>query len=85
MHRLDCLSSHGHLDNWEYVRSFIANTPVEEVRPARLITGDDLLEMGFIPGPEFKTILQSVEDAQLEGQLKTREEALQYVRKASGH
>lgn len=85
LHRLDCLSSHGNLENWEYVRSFIANTPAEEVRPARLITGDDLLEMGFIPGPEFKTILQLVEDAQLEGQLKTREEALEYVRKVSGH
>jgi poly(A) polymerase len=81
LHRIDCLSSHGHLDNWDYVREFIAKTPVEEVRPARLVTGDDLLGMGFLPGPEFKTILQSVEDAQLEGLLRTHEEALAYVRR----
>jgi poly(A) polymerase len=81
LHRIDCLSSHGHLDNWEYVREFIAKTPAEEVHPARLVTGDDLLEMGFLPGPEFKTILQAVEDAQLEGLFRTREEALAYVRK----
>jgi len=63
------------------VREFIAKTPAEEVHPARLVTGDDLLEMGFLPGPEFKTILQAVEDAQLEGLFRTREEALAYVRK----
>jgi poly(A) polymerase len=81
LHRIDCLSSHGHVENWEYAQEFIAKTPAEEVHPARLVTGDDLLEMGFLPGPEFKTILQAVEDAQLEGLLRTREEALAYVRK----
>src|SRR6202044_2323260 len=54
LHRLDCLSSHGNLDNYEFMRQFLAETPPEEVRPARLITGDDLIALGLKPGPRFK-------------------------------
>ena len=46
LHRLDCTNSHGHLDNYDLVRDFVANTPPEQVRPPRLITGDDLVQMG---------------------------------------
>ena len=70
LHRLDCLSSHGMLDAYEFVRRFLAETPPEQVRPARLVTGDDLKEMGFRPGPLFKEILQAVEEAQLDGRLQ---------------
>lgn len=79
LHRLDCLSSHRHLDSYEFVQRFLDETPPEQVRPDRLLTGDDLLAMGFVPGPEFARILRAVEDAQLEGQLRTREEAKGYV------
>jgi tRNA nucleotidyltransferase/poly(A) polymerase len=79
LHRLDCLSSHRHLDNYELVRRFVAETPLEEVRPARLLTGDDLKEMGFTPGPLFREILGLVEDAQLDGRIHTREEAIALV------
>jgi poly(A) polymerase len=79
LHRLDCLSSHRHLDSYEFVQHFLDETPPEEVRPERLLTGDDLLAMGLQPGPEFARILRRIEDAQLEGQLKTREEAKEYV------
>jgi poly(A) polymerase len=79
LHRLDCLCSHGHLDSYEFVQRFLDETPPEQVRPERLLTGDDLLVMGFQPGPEFARILKSVEDAQLEGQLKTKEAAKEYV------
>ena len=79
LHRLDCLSSHRHLDSYEFVQRFLDETPPEQVRPERLLTGDDLLAMGFQPGPEFARILKGVEDAQLEGQLKTKEEAKEYV------
>ncbi len=57
LHRLDCLSSHGNLDSYELVRRFIAETPPEQVRPERLITGDDLQAMGFRPGPVFSQIV----------------------------
>jgi poly(A) polymerase len=80
LHRLDCLSSNGRLDAYNFTREFVASTPPEQVRPARLLTGDDLSEMGYVPGPEFQTILRSMEDAQLEGTLRTREEAKDFVR-----
>ncbi|HEX9345878.1 MAG TPA: hypothetical protein VF900_08120, partial [Candidatus Acidoferrum sp.] len=76
--------SHGNLDSYELVRRFIAETPPEQVRPERLITGDDLQAMGFRPGPVFSQILGSLEDAQLEGEVKTREEAAQFVLKQFG-
>ncbi len=56
-------------------------TPPEQVRPERLLTGDDLQAMGFQPGPLFAEILRSLEDSQLEGQIRTREEAEEYVRR----
>jgi poly(A) polymerase len=79
LHRLDCLSSHRNLDSYEFVQRFLAVTPPEQVRPQRLLTGDDLQEMGFRPGPLFSQILQALEDAQLEGQIRTREEAQGHV------
>jgi poly(A) polymerase len=81
LHRLDCLSSHRHLESYEFVKRFLEVTPPEQVRPARLLTGDDLLEMGLRPGPLFAEILRSLEDDQLDGRVKTREEAQEYVRK----
>lgn len=81
LHRLDCLASHGNMDAYEFVRRFVRETPPEEVRPPRLLTGDDLKEMGFRPGPLFKQILEAVEEGQLEGRLQRREDALDFVRR----
>jgi poly(A) polymerase len=81
LHRLDCASSHGRLESYGFVSRTLADTPAEEIRPPRLLTGDDLLEMGYKPGPIFSEILRNVEDAQLEGQLTSKEEALAYVRR----
>ena len=81
LHRLDCLSSHRNLETYELVQRFLAETPPEQVRPGRLLTGDDLQTMGFRPGPLFAEILQGLEEAQLEGQIGTREEAERYVLK----
>jgi poly(A) polymerase len=81
LHRLDCLCSHGNLESYDFVKRFVEKTPAEEVRPPRLITGDDLIELGLRPGPEFGDILRSVEDGQLEGRIPDREAAVQYVRK----
>jgi poly(A) polymerase len=79
LHRLDCSSSHGHLDNYEFVRRFLADTPPDEVRPARLVTGNDLISLGHAPGPTFHAVLGAIEEAQLNGQVGTREEALRLV------
>ena len=80
LQRLDCLSSHGLLDAYEFVQRFIRETPPEEMRPARLITGEDLKQMGYRPGPLFKDILRNVEEAQLNGRLRTRDDAMRFVR-----
>jgi poly(A) polymerase len=80
LHRMDCLSSHRNLENYEFVRRFLAETPAEEVHPPRFVTGDDLKAMGLNPGPAFKEILRNVEDAQLEGRVRSREDALELIR-----
>jgi putative nucleotidyltransferase with HDIG domain len=79
LHRLDCGASHGRLDAYNLVKHFLASTEPEQVRPPRLLTGDDLNEMGYPPGPEFHKILTALEDAQLEGAVATKEEAREYV------
>lgn len=76
LHRLDSLSSHGKLDNHDFALRFIADTPPDQVRPARLLTGDDLIALGLRPGPTFKAILYTVEEAQLNGSLASRQDAL---------
>lgn len=84
LHLLDCSSSHGNLNNYEFVKQFLRNTPPEQVRPLKLISGDDLIALGLRPGPEFKAILEAVEEAQLNGTLESREEALQFARERAG-
>lgn len=81
LHRLDCLSSHGSLDAYNFVEKFLAETPPEQVRPPRLITGEDLKALGYRPGPAFKEILEAVEEAQLSGQIGSPEEALELVQR----
>ena len=80
LHRMDCLSSHGDLSLYEFVKEKMERTPVEEIRPTPLISGQDLIAAGYKPGPRFKEILSAVEDGQLEGCLESREQALAFVR-----
>jgi poly(A) polymerase len=81
LHRADCLSSHGHLDNYEYARQRLAATPPEQLRPPRLLTGADLLSLGYPQGPLYREILTTLETAQLDGDLTTRDQALAYVQR----
>jgi poly(A) polymerase len=80
LHRLDCLSSHRLLDNYEYVKARLETLPVEQLKPPRLLTGEDLIAAGYVPGPAFRELLDAVEDAQLEGRVHTKEDALALVR-----
>jgi putative nucleotidyltransferase with HDIG domain len=84
LHRLDCLGSHGLLDNYEFCRAKLTEYSAEELRPTPLLTGEDLIGMGYKPGPVFKEILRAVEDAQLAGEVVTREEARLLVRRQWG-
>ncbi|MGC0778139.1 MAG: CCA tRNA nucleotidyltransferase [Candidatus Acidiferrum sp.] len=81
LHRLDCLSSHGRIEAYQALKNFIADTPAEQVSPPRLLTGVDLQDMGYVPGPSFQGMLTALEDAQLEGQLQTKEQAILFIRK----
>jgi tRNA nucleotidyltransferase/poly(A) polymerase len=46
----------------------------------RLVTGHDIMEFGIKPGPIIAEIMEKIETAQLEGNIKTREEALKYLK-----
>jgi poly(A) polymerase len=80
LHRLDCMSSHRDLSLYDFAKEKFHALPAEEIRPAPLITGDDLIAAGYKPGPMFKELLTAVEDAQLDGSVSTREEAMHLVR-----
>lgn len=78
--RLDALASSSYLGFYHFCRKTLLGIGEHEMRPPRLIGGEDLIAMGLAPGPLFKTILREVEDLQLDGALLTREQALDHVR-----
>jgi putative nucleotidyltransferase with HDIG domain len=80
LHRLDCASSNRNLESYEMVKRKLGEFPDEHLKPQPLLTGDDLIAEGYPPGPRFSEILTAVEDAQLEGQLRTSGDAMQLVR-----
>jgi poly(A) polymerase len=80
LHRLDCLASHGHMDAYNFVRAKLAELSEEEMRPPRLVTGNDLLREGYKPGRRLGDALAAIETAQLEGEIVTREQALSRAR-----
>jgi poly(A) polymerase len=79
LHRADCLASHCNLAAYEFVEQKRREIPPESIRPSKLVTGDDLIAAGHTPGPKFREILDAVEDAQLEGRLVSRDQALEFV------
>jgi tRNA nucleotidyltransferase/poly(A) polymerase len=79
LHRLDCSSSHGYLENYQFAKAKLDESPPEVLRPPRLLSGDDLKEAGYRPGPAFARMLEAVEDAQLESKIHTKQEALELV------
>ena len=84
LHRVDCLSSHGDLGSYEFVRAKQREMPPEVLKPPPLVTGRDLIAAGYRPGPAFGEALREVEDAQLEGRVGTKEEGMELVRRRMG-
>jgi len=80
LHRLDVGASNRMFDSYEFVRRKLRETPPEEIKPPRLLTGRDLIDAGYAPGPRMGEILRALEDAQLEGVVATRGEAMEWVR-----
>jgi poly(A) polymerase len=81
LHRADCLASHGGLDSYQFVQRKLSEIPPEKMRPPRLVSGEDLISAGYSPGPQFRKILDAVENAQLEGDLTSRQAAMEFVRR----
>jgi poly(A) polymerase len=81
LHRLDCLSSNGKTDSYEFVKEKLAELGTETLHPPRLLSGQDLIAAGYPPGPAFRSALEAVETAQLEGEIHTREEAMQIAKR----
>ena len=79
LHRMDCLGSKGYLDHWQFAHDRFHAMAPNEVRPQPLITGRDLIELGYRPGAQFKAMLHAAEEAQLEGTATTREQALALI------
>jgi tRNA nucleotidyltransferase/poly(A) polymerase len=80
LHRVDCASSHGLMDNYDFLRQKREEFANEPIIPPPLLRGDDLLALGLKPGPKVGEILEAVETRQLEGALRDREEALEWVK-----
>jgi putative nucleotidyltransferase with HDIG domain len=81
LHRIDCEASHRQLDHYLLVKDRLEQyaQQQQQLRPPPLLTGHDLIQAGYQPGPIFSEVLRTVEDAQLEARIGTREEALRLV------
>jgi poly(A) polymerase len=77
------MSAHGDLSKYEFAKQKMAEMGEEEIRPKLLLTGADLIAAGYTPGPRFKQMLALAEDAQLEGTVSTKEEALELVKQGT--
>jgi poly(A) polymerase len=80
LHRVDCQSSHGALDNYDFLQAKAGEFANEPLIPPPLVTGRDLIALGWKPGPHFGPILEAVQTAQLEGTLTTPEQALAWIK-----
>ena len=81
LHRVDCAGSHRMMDNYEFLLRKQEEFANEPIIPPPLVRGDDLIAMGMKPGPQFGEILEAVETRQLEGALKDRQQALDWVKR----
>ena len=81
LHRVDCQSSHGALDNYDFLKAKADEFANEPLIPPPLVTGHDLMALGWKPGPHFGPVLEAVQTAQLEGTLTTTEEAVEWIKR----
>jgi poly(A) polymerase len=79
LHRVDCGSSHGLLDNYDFLLAKREEFASEPLIPPPLLTGHDLIALGWKPGPQFKQTLDTAQTLQLEGALRSRDEALAWL------
>lgn len=80
LHRVDCLGSNGYLDNYEFIQAKKEEFAKAPLIPERLVTGRDLMELGWPPGPRLGEALTTLQNLQLEGKVKSREEAIEWLK-----
>lgn len=80
LHRVDCASSNGFTDNYEFLNAKSLEFASEPLIPPALVSGKDLISLGVTPGPLFKTFLDAVQTEQLEGRILDRDHALAYLK-----
>jgi poly(A) polymerase len=80
LHSVDCRASHGDSSNCTFIEDQMQKLPQEHIKPPPVLTGKDLITLGFKPGPRFGEILSDVYDLQLEEQIRNKEEAISYVK-----
>jgi poly(A) polymerase len=81
LHRADALASCRSADHVEFCENLLRTWKEEDLNPPPLVTGHDLTELGLDPGPLFKRVLAAVREAQLEGAVTTKDEALELVKR----
>ena len=81
MHLADCMASHGKTDAYDFIREKMEEYGREEIKPIPLLGGQDLIDLGYSPGPVFSEMLGQVEELQLENRLSSKEEAIEFVLK----
>ena len=84
LHRVDCAGSHGDLENYHFLVRKASEFAQEPLIPTPLVRGDDLISMGLQPGPRIGELLEAVQTAQLEGEVTTRAQALEWLEKTLG-
>ena len=81
MHRIDALASNGDLSNYNFVMQAKKRFREEELKPEPLVKGEDLMAAGIPAGPVLGKILRKLYTAQLDEEIKTRDEALALAKK----
>jgi len=80
LHRLDCISSHNDLSSYNFCKEKLEEFSKSIRKIPKLVNGNDLIELGFIPGPIFSKILKDVEDQCLEGKINDKEKAITFIK-----
>ena len=75
LHRADALATDGDASHIDYCEWYLREQPGGPINPPPLVTGHDLVQRGWTPGPEFASLLEKVREAQLERQVNTKKEA----------
>jgi poly(A) polymerase len=64
-----------------FCEQYLRETSPDVLNPPPLVTGDDLIRLGWRPGPEFRPLLDQVRDAQLNGDLATKADGIELARR----